>query len=191
MKLIAVSVALMTSFSAVAGLGGLNVQSNLGEPFSGSITVTGDEAKALLNGGKATVSNGNLRTSVRKSGDKAIISIRSSQPIQDPVLIFQIGAGSQSREYTAIIDPADYASKPDGSSRARINNNNQTTDSTEQTAPATDAQGQPAGEVAESACTCHEGGECTCGDSCKCGKEVASENGAKCDKQGGCDKGCK
>ncbi len=127
MKLIAASVALMTSFSAVAGLGGLNVQSNLGEPFSGSITVTGDEAKALLNGGKATVSNGNLRTSVRKSGDKAIISIRSSQPIQDPVLIFQVGAGSQSREYTAIIDPADYASKPDGSSRARINNNNQTT----------------------------------------------------------------
>ena len=127
MKLIAASVALMTSFSAVAGLGGLNVQSNLGEPFSGSITVTGDEAKALLNGGKATVSNGNLRTSVRKSGDKAIISIRSSQPIQDPVLIFQVGAGSQSREYTAIIDPADYASKPDSSSRARINNNNQTT----------------------------------------------------------------
>ena len=109
MKLIAASVALMTSFSAVAGLGGLNVQSNLGEPFSGSITVTGDEAKVLLNGGKATVSNGNLRTSVRKSGDKAIISIRSSQLIQDPVLIFQVGAGSQSREYTAIIDPADYA----------------------------------------------------------------------------------
>ena len=52
MKLIAASVALMTSFSAVAGLGGLNVQSNLGEPFSGSITVTGDEGKALLNGGK-------------------------------------------------------------------------------------------------------------------------------------------
>ena len=125
MKLIAASVALMTSFGAVAGLGGLNVQSNLGEPFSGSITVTGEEAKALLNGGKATVSNGNLRTSVRKSGDKAIISIRSSQPIQDPVLIFQVGAGSQSREYTAIIDPADYASKPDGSTRARTNNNNQ------------------------------------------------------------------
>lgn len=73
----------------------------------------------------------------------------------------------------------------------QTNNNNQTTDSTEQMAPATDAQGQPAGEVAESACTCHEGGECTCGDSCKCGKEVASEEGAKCDKQGGCGKDCK
>ena len=65
-KLIAASVALAVSFGASAGLGGLNVQSHLGEPFSGSITVTGDEAQALLKGGKATVSNSNLRTSVRK-----------------------------------------------------------------------------------------------------------------------------
>ena len=35
----------------------------------------------------------------------------------------------------------------------QTNNNNQTTDSTEQTAPATDAQGQPTGEMAESACS--------------------------------------
>ena len=118
-KLIATSVALAVSFGASAGLGGLNVQSHLGEPFSGSITVTGDEAQALLKGGKATVSNSNLRTSVRKSGDKAVVTIHSSKAIKDPVLIFQVGAGSQSREYTAIIDPAGYSGKTDGSSRAR------------------------------------------------------------------------
>lgn len=118
-KLIAASVALAVSFGASAGLGGLNVQSHLGEPFSGSITVTGDEAQALLKGGKATVSNSNLRTSVHKSGDKAVVTIRSNKAIKDPVLIFQVGAGSQSREYTAIIDPAGYSSKTDGSSRAR------------------------------------------------------------------------
>lgn len=118
-KLIAASVALAVSFGANAGLGGLNVQSHLGEPFSGSITVTGDEAQALLKGGKATVSNSNLRTSVRKSGDKAVVTIHSSKAIKDPVLIFQVGAGSQSREYTAIIDPAGYSGKTDGSSRAR------------------------------------------------------------------------
>ena len=117
--LIAASVALAVSFGANAGLGGLNVQSHLGEPFSGSITVTGDEAQALLKGGKATVSNSNLRTSVRKSGDKAVVTIHSSKAIKDPVLIFQVGAGSQSREYTAIIDPAGYSGKTDGSSRAR------------------------------------------------------------------------
>lgn len=118
-KLIAASVALAVSFDASAGLGGLNVQSHLGEPFSGSITVTGDEAQALLKGGKATVSNSNLRTSVHKSGDKAVVTIRSNKAIKDPVLIFQVGAGSQSREYTAIIDPAGYSGKTDGSSRAR------------------------------------------------------------------------
>ena len=109
----------MTSLSASAGLGGLNVQSHLGEPFTGSITVTGEEAQALLNGGKATISNGNLRAAVRKSGDKAVVTIRSSQAIKDPVLVFQVGIGAQSREYTAIIDPAGYDSKDAASVRTR------------------------------------------------------------------------
>ena len=109
----------MTSLSASAGLGGLNVQSHLGEPFTGSITVTGEEAQALLNGGKATISNGNLRAAVRKSGDKAVVTIRSSQTIKDPVLVFQVGVGAQSREYTAIIDPAGYDSKDAASVRTR------------------------------------------------------------------------
>lgn len=116
-KLIAASVALIASFGAVAGLGGLNVQSRLGQPFSGTITVTGEEAKALLNGGKASVSNGSLRASVRKSGDKAIVSLRSAKPVHDPVLIFQVGVGSQAREYTAIIDPAGYNGQTDGAAR--------------------------------------------------------------------------
>ena len=109
----------MTSLSTSAGLGGLNVQSHLGEPFTGSITVTGEEAQALLNGGKATISNGNLRAAVRKSGDKAVVTIRSSKAIKDPVLVFQVGVGAQSREYTAIIDPAGYDSKDAASVRIR------------------------------------------------------------------------
>ena len=109
----------MTSLSASAGLGGLNVQSHLGEPFAGSITVTGEEAQALLNGGKATISNGNLRAAVRKSGDKAVVTIRSSKAIKDPVLVFQVGVGAQSREYTAIIDPAGYDAKDATSVRTR------------------------------------------------------------------------
>ena len=109
----------MTSLSASAGLGGLNVQSHLGEPFAGSITVTGEEAQALLNGGKATISNGNLRAAVRKSGDKAVVTIRSSKAIKDPVLVFQVGVGAQSREYTAIIDPAGYDAKDAASVRTR------------------------------------------------------------------------
>ena len=120
----------MTSLSASAGLGGLNVQSHLGEPFTGSITVTGEEAQALLNGGKATISNGNLRAAVRKSGDKAVVTIRSSQAIKDPVLVFQVGVGAQSREYTAIIDPAGYDSKDVASVRTRPAAESQSSEST-------------------------------------------------------------
>ena len=118
-KLIAASVALAVSVGASAGLGGLNVQSHLGEPFSGNITVTGEEAQALFNGGKASVSNANLRTSVHRAGDRAVINIRSAKTIKDPVLIFQVSTGSQSREYTAIIDPADYSVKGDSTPRVR------------------------------------------------------------------------
>lgn len=113
--------ALMASFGASAGIGGLNVQSHLGEPFSGTVTVTGEEAKALLKSGKATVSNSNLRTSVRRQGDKAIVTIRSSKPVQDPVLIFNVNTGKQSREYTAIIDPADYNSTRSAGNAERPN----------------------------------------------------------------------
>ena len=120
----------MTSLSASAGLGGLNVQSHLGEPFTGSITVTGEEAQALLNGGKATISNGNLRAAVRKSGDKAVVTIRSSKAIKDPVLVFQVGVGAQSREYTAIIDPAGYDSKDAASVRTRPSTESQSSEPT-------------------------------------------------------------
>ncbi|MGN6994650.1 FimV/HubP family polar landmark protein, partial [Neisseria sp. P0009.S005] len=42
---------------------------------------------------------------------KSVVTIRSSQAIKDPVFVFQVGIGAQSREYTAIIYPAGYDSK--------------------------------------------------------------------------------
>ncbi|WP_301818081.1 FimV/HubP family polar landmark-like protein TspA [Neisseria maigaei] len=110
-KLITASIALAASFQAHAGLGGLNIRSNLDEPFSGSITVTGEEAKALLGGGSVTVSEKGLTAKVRKLGDKAVIAVSSDQAVRDPVLVFRIGAGAQVREYTAILDPAGYSPK--------------------------------------------------------------------------------
>lgn len=111
-KLIAASVAVAASFQAHAGLGGLNIQSNLDEPFSGSITVTGEEAKALLGGGSVTVSEKGLTAKVHKLGDKAVIAVSSEQAVRDPVLVFRIGAGAQVREYTAILDPVATRPKP-------------------------------------------------------------------------------
>lgn len=141
----------MTSLSASAGLGGLNVQSHLGEPFTGSITVTGEEAQALLNGGKATFSNGNLRAAVRKSGDKAVVTIRSSKAIKDPVLVFQVGVGAQSREYTAIIDPAGYDSKDAASVRTRPVTESQSSEPTRNTQQPATKNNKAAGNQAAQA----------------------------------------
>ncbi|WP_118812328.1 FimV/HubP family polar landmark-like protein TspA [Neisseria lactamica] len=110
-KLIAASVALAASLQAHAGLSGLDVRSNLDEPFSGSITVTGEEAKALLGGGSVTVSEKSLTAKVRKLGDKAVITVSSAHAVRDPVLVFRVGAGAQVREYIAILDPAGYSPK--------------------------------------------------------------------------------
>ena len=77
-KLIAASIAMAASFQAYAGLGGLDVRSNLDEPFSGNIAVTGEEAKALLNGGSVTVSEKGMTAKVRKLGNKAVITVSSS-----------------------------------------------------------------------------------------------------------------
>ena len=141
----------MTSLSASAGLGGLNVQSHLGEPFTGSITVTGEEAQALLNGGKATISNGNLRAAVRKSGDKAVVTIRSSKAIKDPVLVFQVGVGAQSREYTAIIDPAGYDSKDAASVRIRLATESQSSEPTRNARQPATKNNKAAGNQADQA----------------------------------------
>ena len=109
-KLVALSVSLLISVDTMAGLGGLRVNSSLGQPFSASVVVTGEEAKELLNGGKVNLSDSRLRASVQKSGNNAVITLRSSSAINDPVMIFQIGVGSQARQYTAIIDPPGYRS---------------------------------------------------------------------------------
>ncbi len=109
-KLIAASIAMAASFQAYAGLGGLDVRSNLDEPFSGNIAVTGEEAKALLNGGSVTVSEKGMTAKVRKLGNKAVITVSSSQAVRDPVLVFRVNAGAQVREYTAILDPVGYSS---------------------------------------------------------------------------------
>ena len=111
-KMIAASLSLITSFSAVAGIGGVNVQSNLGEPFSGSIVVTGQEAKAVLQNG-ASVSGNGISGTVAPHGDgNAIIRLRSNSVVNDPILTFTVRAGNQTRQYTAMINPSHYRPNP-------------------------------------------------------------------------------
>ena len=103
------SLSLMTSMSAVAGLGGLNVQSNLGEPFSASIVVTGNEAQAILQSGSVNVTGGNIHGTVVPQGNgNAVIRLRSNSVVNDPIVNFVVSAGNQTRQYTAMVNPAHY-----------------------------------------------------------------------------------
>lgn len=104
LKIIALSLCMLVSAPAWAGLGSLQVNSALGEPFSGSIVVTGDEAKAALHG-RPAVSGAPLQVRVTAQGQNAVIHLRSSKPVHDPMLTFSLAAGSQGRQYTALLDP--------------------------------------------------------------------------------------
>ena len=80
MKLIAASLSLAASVGAHAALGGLQVQSRLNEPFSATVVVTGDEARALASA-KPTINGADLQATVsRRSGDRAVIG-ESKPPI--------------------------------------------------------------------------------------------------------------
>lgn len=104
LKIIALSLCMLASAPAWAGLGSLQVSSALGEPFSGSVVVTGDEARAALKG-RPAVAGAPLQVRVTAQGQNAVIHLRSSKPVHDPMLTFSLTAGSQGRQYTALLDP--------------------------------------------------------------------------------------
>lgn len=107
-KVLAASLLLATSWQASAAIGGLQVQSGLNEPFSATVVVTGDEARALASG-RPTISGADLTASVlQQSGDRAVIRVQSAAPIKEPMLTFWLGVGNQNRQYTAMLDPRDY-----------------------------------------------------------------------------------
>ena len=110
-KLIALSVSLLASTGSVAALGGLRVNSGLGEPFSATVAVTGKEAKELLRGTKLNLSDNRLKANVRKSGNDAIVSLHSSSAINEPVIVFQMDVKGLSRQYTAVLDPSSAKAK--------------------------------------------------------------------------------
>ncbi|ULJ59682.1 FimV/HubP family polar landmark protein [Wielerella bovis] len=135
-KMIAASLSLMATAHVFAGVGGLNVQSNLGEPFSGSIVVTGREAEALIKSGSVSVSgNGIQGTVVPQGNDKALIRLRSSAAINDPVVNLTVKAGNQTRQYTVMVNPANYRPRAANKAATTRTNVQQTHRRSETTAP--------------------------------------------------------
>ena len=118
-KIIAASLSLAVSVPALAGLGGLNVQSNLGEPFSGSIVISGREAEAVMQSRNISISGANLQGTVVPQGNgNVLLHLHSSSAVHEPILTFTVSAGKQTRQYTAMVNPPRYtpakASAPKG-----------------------------------------------------------------------------
>lgn len=125
---LAVALAAMPLLCQAAGLGRLNVLSGLGQPFRGEIdlvSVQPSEADSLVVSLAPPESYANaqiaypsasmgLRFNIEKrSNGQYYVVVNSSQPITEPFLDLLVelnwAAGRIQREYTALIDPADYA----------------------------------------------------------------------------------
>lgn len=122
----AVLVAMAFASQAWAGLGGIAVRSNLGEAFRADIALSGysDAELAALRVGLASADTfrdlnidydpavGALGFNVVRQGGKSYVRVFSRQPINDPYLRFVVEArtpgGRSVREYTVLLDPADY-----------------------------------------------------------------------------------
>lgn len=125
----AIAVALASVFSAVsvpadaAGLGRLTVQSALGQPLRAEVEVTSltdDEASSLAAklarpeafrdaGLEFNPALTGLRFNVQRKGSGAIVSIRSTRPVNEPFVDLLVeltwSSGKFVREYTFLLDP--------------------------------------------------------------------------------------
>ncbi|AXK39850.1 hypothetical protein DWG20_10580 [Crenobacter cavernae] len=126
LKLSVLLVAALFSASAWAGLGKINVRSNLGETLRADIPVTGlsaAELEALRVGlaGNDTFRDlkvdypsalSSLRFSLVKNGANGVVRVTSTKPINEPFLRFVVearGAAARSvREYTVLLDPPEF-----------------------------------------------------------------------------------
>ncbi|WP_230370871.1 FimV/HubP family polar landmark protein [Paludibacterium denitrificans] len=126
------AVAMVCSAHVWAGLGKISVKSHLGDPFRADILLSGVRG-ADLDGARVGLADINtfrdlnvdysgilssLRFSLVRGANGAAIRVSSSAPINEPYLRFVVeartSAGRSVREYTVLLDPADYSSGSSG-----------------------------------------------------------------------------
>jgi pilus assembly protein FimV len=129
---LAVCLALMPLSNYAAGLGKLNVNSGIGEPFIAEIellSVTPEELSTLAasiaseeayaqQGIPRLGIHGNIKIEIAKKSDGSpVLKLHSNQPVSDPYLdmLVQVdwATGRLQREYTVLLDPPGY--KPEES----------------------------------------------------------------------------
>ena len=127
LKLGVLLIGLACSAAAWAGLGRIHVRSNLGELLKADIEMTGVQPGEMdaVRVGLASIdtfqalnvdyasSLSQLRFALSPNPRGALIRVSSVQPITDPYLRFVVEAkapsGRSVREYTVLLDPANYA----------------------------------------------------------------------------------
>ena len=126
-KLGVLILSLAFSSAAWAGLGGITVRSHLGEPLRADIDFSGADSD-LLRVGLAPSDTfrdlkvefspllGNLRfTLAQRANGRSYIRVSSAVPVSEPYLRFVVEArmpsGRSIREYTVLLDPADYGTR--------------------------------------------------------------------------------
>ncbi|WP_348944950.1 FimV/HubP family polar landmark protein [Chitinibacter sp. FCG-7] len=135
---LAVAMAALPLFGHAAGLGRLNVLSGLGQPFRGEIdlvSVQPNEADSLVVSLAPPESYSNARIEYppaslglrfnieKRPNGQYYVVVNSSLPIAEPFLDLLVelnwATGRIQREYTALIDPADYAGGVNSSDKTR------------------------------------------------------------------------
>lgn len=123
-KLSVMVLSLAFASSAFAGLGGIAVRSNLGEPLRAEIDFSGSDGD-LLRVGLASpdtfkdlkveytgILNSLRFTLAQRSNGRSYIRVTSNAAVSDPYLRFVVEArmpnGRSIREYTILLDPVDY-----------------------------------------------------------------------------------
>lgn len=131
-KVKALSLAVLLGFSGsvLAGLGNVQVHSRLGEPFYAVIPLTGQTAKDAVSPELPTQEEmskfsiqgssvaGKLDFRIVRKNKNAYVQVRSSNPINEPILTFGVkvssNSGTASRQYTAMLDPRGYETQKSG-----------------------------------------------------------------------------
>lgn len=135
-KISSLLLALLFSTSAWAGLGGIAVRSNLGEALRAEIDLTGSGRgdEEVIRVGLASIDTfrdlqvdyagilGSLRFNLAyRANGRPYIRVTSTQAISEPFLRFVVEARAANaryvREYTVLLDPAEYPSRADEISR--------------------------------------------------------------------------
>ncbi|MDO9467974.1 MAG: hypothetical protein Q7J36_11805 [Thiobacillus sp.] len=104
--------------AAALGLGELNVRSFLGQPLHATVVVLDAGADLPADCFKLEAGTGAIapppraELSLQRSGDQAVLHIRTRQSIHDPIAQFVLAADCETRlqrEYVILLDPSDPA----------------------------------------------------------------------------------